>query len=116
MSLALYMDVHVQAAITFALRHRGVDVLTAQEDHRRRAPDPELLDRATDLGRVIFSRDDDFLVEGVRRQRAGEFFAGIVFANQRLVSIGRCIADLELLALASEPDEFFNRIEFLPLK
>ena len=43
MSLALYMDVHVPAAITRALRRRGVDVLTAQEDGNARLPDPALL-------------------------------------------------------------------------
>ena len=32
MSLALYMDVHVPAAITRGLRRRSVEVLTAQED------------------------------------------------------------------------------------
>ncbi|MEI7820217.1 MAG: hypothetical protein WCK55_04805 [Verrucomicrobiota bacterium] len=32
MSLALYMDGHVPAAITCGLRRRSVEVLTAQED------------------------------------------------------------------------------------
>lgn len=32
MAVALYMDVHVSAAITTQLRRRGVDVLTAAED------------------------------------------------------------------------------------
>jgi hypothetical protein len=48
-----YMDVHVPAAVTQALRLRGVDVLTAQEDNARRLLDDELLDRATALGRVL---------------------------------------------------------------
>lgn len=30
MTVALYMDVHVDRAITIGLRRRGVDVLTAQ--------------------------------------------------------------------------------------
>ena len=46
MSVALYMDVHVRRAITEALRLRGVDVLTAQEDAAARLTDPDLLDRA----------------------------------------------------------------------
>jgi len=40
MSVGLYMDEHVPRAITEGLRLRGVDVLTAQEDNRRRASDP----------------------------------------------------------------------------
>jgi hypothetical protein len=53
MSVGLYMDEHVPRAITEGLRLRGVDVLTAQEDNRRRASDSELLDRATELGRIL---------------------------------------------------------------
>ncbi len=55
MSVALYMDVHVPAAITRALVLRNVDVLTAQLDGTIELSDSDLLDRATDLGRVLFS-------------------------------------------------------------
>ncbi len=50
------MDVHVRRAVTNALRERGVDVLTARADGARELPDPALLDRATDLGRVRSAR------------------------------------------------------------
>lgn len=30
-------------------------------------------------------------------------------------TIGRCIADLELIAKLAEPEEVVNRVEFLPL-
>ena len=53
------MDVYVRRAISDGLRRGGVDVLTAQDDESTRLPDPELLDRATELGRVLFSQDDD---------------------------------------------------------
>ena len=66
------MDVHTPLAITEALRRRGVDALTAQEDETDLLEDPPLLDRATELGRVLFTQDEDFLREGPRRQRAGE--------------------------------------------
>jgi len=59
-SLGLYMDVQVPAAITRALRRRGVEVLTAQEDGAARWLDPALLDRAAVLGRIVFTRDSDY--------------------------------------------------------
>ena len=65
MSVALYMDVHVRWAITAGLRRRGVDVLTVQEDRAARFEDPALLDRATQLGRVLVSHDDDLQACGV---------------------------------------------------
>ena len=80
------------------------------------ADDPEVLDRALSLGRVTFSKDDDFLREAARRQRTGEPFAGVIYAHQLRVSIAKCIEDLELLAAASNPDEFQGHVLFLPLR
>lgn len=71
MSISLYMDVHVRRAVTEGLRLRGVDVLTAQADGADGFADPELLDRATELGRVLFTQDDDLLREAKRRQQTG---------------------------------------------
>ncbi len=51
------MDVHVRWSITDGLRRRGVDVLTAQEDGAARVDDLPLLDRVTELGRVLFAPD-----------------------------------------------------------
>jgi hypothetical protein len=80
-NLTLYMDHNVRREITDGLRRRGVDVLTAHEDGADRLSDPELLDRATTLGRVLFSRDEDLIREAIRRQQAGEFFAGVIYAQ-----------------------------------
>ena len=52
MSATLYMDVHIECAITNALRRRGVDVLTAQDDGTATLLDSDLFDRALVLGRV----------------------------------------------------------------
>jgi predicted nuclease of predicted toxin-antitoxin system len=110
------MDAHVPLAITEGLRRRNVAVLTAQEDRSNELDDPILLDRATALGRALFTRDKDFLQEGARRQRLGIPFAGIIFAAQLDVTIGQCIADLELLAKVFEPADVANRVEYLPLR
>lgn len=115
MSLKLYMDHHVPRAITIGLRMRSVDVITAQEDAASSLSDSDLLDRASKLGRVLFTQDDDLVVEAVRRQREAIHFSGVIYAHQLRTSIGRCIKDLELIASAGEPEDMANRIEFLPL-
>jgi hypothetical protein len=115
MTIALYMDVHVHRAITTGIRLRGVDVITAQEDEHRTAPDNILLDRATELGRVLFSQDEDLLAEGKLRQTQGIPFAGVIYAHQLRITIGRCVNDLELIAKVAEPEELANRVEYLPL-
>lgn len=109
------MDVHVRRAVSVALRDREVDVLTAQADGASELEDPDLLDRATALGRVLFSQDEDLLAEATRRQRSGIPFAGVVYAHQVYVTVGRCISDLEVIAKAGSPEELANRVQFLPL-
>lgn len=109
------MDEQVPRQITAGLRLRGVDVLTIQEDHRVGTPDPVLLDRATELGRVIFSRDQDFLLEANYRQVEGINFSGIIYAHQQRVSIGNFILDLELIAKAGNLEDFANSVQYLPL-
>ncbi len=94
--LLLYMDHHVPSAVTAGLRHRGVDVLTAEEDGSGALDDDPLLDRAASLGRVLFSQDKDLLTIAHRRLQTGVAFAGVVYAHQLGVSIGQAVRDLEL--------------------
>lgn len=109
------MDHHVPRAITDGLRARGVNVITALEDGSSELDDPELLDRAGELGRVLFTRDYNLLQEATKRQRSGVSFNGIIYAHQLRVFIGACIHDLEIIAQAGEPEDLRNRVEYLPL-
>jgi hypothetical protein len=109
------MDVHVPAAITRGLILRDVDVLTAQLDGTTELADSDLLNRTTELRRVLFSQDDDLLAEATRRQRGGEFFGGVIYAHQLRITIGRAIEDLEILAKVGDFNQFANRVEYLPL-
>lgn len=114
MSVPLYMDHHVKAAVSDGLRSRGVDVVTCFEDETDQAPDPLILKRATELGRVVFTQDDDFLAIADEWLESGRDFAGVIYAHQLGITIGQAIRDLELIAKVLEPDEMRNRIEFLP--
>lgn len=115
MAIALYMNQHVPRTITVGLRLRGVDVITAYEDGASEMDDPELLDRAGELERVLFTQDDDLLAEAAKRQREGTPFRGVIYAHQLRVSIGTCVHDLEIIAKAGEPEDLINRVQFLPL-
>jgi len=77
--------------------------------------DSELLDRATQLNRILVSFDDDLLSEGVSRQRASNPFSGIIYGHQLKMTIGSCVSDLELISKVAEPADLINRIEYLPL-
>jgi hypothetical protein len=115
-SLPFYFDENVQGSIAEGLRRRGIDVLCAQDDGFDQTPDALVLDRAGDLGRIIFTRDDDFLREATHRLSKGLSFATVIYAHQQRVSIGQCIEDLELFAIASNSEEAHNSVYYLPLR
>jgi hypothetical protein len=92
-----------------------VDVITAYEDGASELADSALLDRAMELGRVLFTQDNDFLTEGTYRQRNEIPFAGVIYAHQRDVPLGVCIADLEIITKAENPEDLMNNVIYLPL-
>jgi hypothetical protein len=63
----------------------------------------------------LFSQDEDLLAEAKHRQMLAVPFAGVIYAHQLKITIGRCVHDLELIAKAAEPEEMANRVEYLPL-
>lgn len=109
------MDENVRGAITRGLRRRRVDVLTARDDGRAETDDLLILRRATELDRHLYSEDEDLLVIAADCQRRGEGFSGVVYAHQRHLTIGHCIADLELVVGGSSLAEYATRVVFLPL-
>jgi hypothetical protein len=115
------MDHHVPRAIIQALRVRGIDVLTAYEDGADQTPDSEILERAAQLGRALFTQDNgflsdyDFLAIAAEYQAEGRLFSGVIYAHQTAAAIGVYIRDLEVVAQSCEPDELHNQVLFLPL-
>lgn len=115
MNSRLYFDEHVPYALAMALRRRGVDVLRALEDDSTGLSDVALLDRATELGRVIVTRDVHFLREASRRQKAGIAFAGIIFIRSTTVPLGCLADDLEFVAATCAPETLSDGVVFVPL-
>lgn len=116
MEIALYMDVHVPSAVTEGLRQLGHDVLTAQSDGSDRMTDDELLDRATALGRLLFTQDNDLLRIAAQRQAARQNFIGVLYAHQLAVGIGPLVSDIDLVLKVSSPEELAGRVIYLPLR
>jgi hypothetical protein len=114
MAIAFYMDVHVPGAITDQLRRRGIDVLTAIEDGADQLPDDAVLQRANDLGRIVFTQDIRFKALAEQWQQQNRPFAGLLFGHQLGGTIGTYVKNLELIGLASESAEWRNSIGHLP--
>jgi Domain of unknown function (DUF5615) len=115
MSVALYMDAQVHSAITEQWRRRGVDVLTAQDDDCDNLGDEELLSRSTTLGRVMFTFDVRFKARAEDWQRQGRSFAGLVWGHPMRLTIGQMVLDLELIAKATDLQDWQDIVERLPL-
>ena len=115
MSIAFYMDENVSRQITVGLRLRDIDVLTVQEDDRAGLLDPQVLARATELHRVLFSRDDDLLALAHQRQKEGVSFSGVVYSHPQALGIGDCVRELEVIAKASTLEDALNQVQYIPL-
>ncbi len=116
MPVQFYLDVHVDKAIHDQLQIRGVDVLRAQDDDAAELSDEELLERASNFGRLLFTHDTRFKALAQKWQRQGKPFAGLLFGNKLGVTIGQYVKDLELIAKASDPKDWVSVVHHLPYK
>ncbi len=115
MATAFYFDQHVPATVARGLRLRGVDLITAFEDGNAALDDESLQERSTSLRRTLVTQDEDFLAIASAWLAEVREFAGIVYAHQLRIGIGRFISDLELIAKTCEPPQMQNHVEHLPL-
>jgi hypothetical protein len=93
-----------------------VDIVTAFNDGASQLDDGEVLERARALGRVIFTHDVRLKQTAEQWQQEGRRFAGVLFGMVLQGNIGRFVSDLERLAKGSEPAEWANTIEYVPIR
>ena len=103
-----YLDEHVGSVVRRALRQRGIDVETVAEAGLLGATDDAHLGHALSSGRVVVSRDSDFLV----LHAEGRPHAGIAYASQR-ASARRLLDGLLLIHAALDAEEMAGAVEFL---
>jgi len=106
--IRFHLNEHVDPAIAAALQRAGIEVTTTIQAGLRTQNDEAHLRFARAEGRVIVTRDQDFL----RFAGATLDHAGIVFytANQ---SIREIIEGLILVYEVMLPDEMVGRVEYL---
>ena len=107
-TIKFYLDEHVPNAVARGLRARGIDVLTVVEAGMLGATDEEHLAHAKSEGRVIFSRDKDFLRLGTTIPD----HAGVIYADMQ-TPIGAVINGLMLIHGVMAPAEMVGRVEYL---
>jgi hypothetical protein len=115
--LRLLADENFNGRILRALRRQipDLDVVRAQDSPLSGADDPTLLQFAADENRILLTHDIETLVGYAwERVRSGLAMPGVIVALTDR-PIGQVIEDLEVLLLASRPEELEAQIHFLPL-
>jgi predicted nuclease of predicted toxin-antitoxin system len=110
------MDVHVPIAVTDGLRRRGIDVLTSQEDGSTEHDHLLLLKRASQLRRVLFPQDNDFIEIESLLQESNKKFIGLVYVHQLSLGIGEMIKELRSISDCADYEKIANRVIYLPLR
>jgi predicted nuclease of predicted toxin-antitoxin system len=116
-AIKYFLDEHIDPAVAGYLRAHAIEVLTARDAGRanRNISDAEQLGFATAQGRVLVSRDADFLKPREVPQLLSGMFAGIV-ALRRTVSVGeqarylRYIAETETMETIAGQIRYFQHI------
>jgi hypothetical protein len=115
--LRLLADENFNGRILRALQRQvpDLDVVRMQDTSLSGTDDPTLLQFAATEGRVVLTHDVETLVGYAwERVRSGMAMPGVIVALTDR-PIGQVIDDLEILLLASRPEELEAQIRFLPL-
>jgi hypothetical protein len=95
LALHLYADACVDGRVVAGLRRRGIDLFTAGDAGLLGTPDECHLEKARSLGRVMLSRDQDFLLLAHRYATEGVPFPGLIFIQPKS-TIGEVIRAVAL--------------------
>jgi predicted nuclease of predicted toxin-antitoxin system len=107
--MRFHLDEHVDPAIAYGLRLRGVDVTTTNGAKLLSAPDESHLEFARQEGRIIFTNDSDFL----RFASSHIEHAGIAYCARNSRSIGYIVRHLCLMHDCLEAQEMRGKVEYL---
>jgi hypothetical protein len=107
-------DLH-QMIITALVRcQSGVDFQTATAAGLAGLLDPQVLERAATEGRVLVSHDQSTMPQHFAAFIQNQPSAGLLIIPQHL-SYAVVVEELLLIWVASEAEEWINRIAYLPL-
>jgi uncharacterized protein with PIN domain len=107
--ICFHLDENVTSIVATSLRTRGIDVTTTSEAGLLAASDEEQLAHALHAGRILVTRDHDFLVIASR----GTQHAGIIYWPPSHERLGDVIKMLTLLWRIETTESMAGRIEFL---
>jgi hypothetical protein len=108
-AIRLYLDENVQVAVAAQLKRKGIEVVTVRDLGFLGDSDENHLRRATEMGYVLCTHDDDYLIMAAD----GVEHAGIVFGIAQKHTIGDWVKSLELIHGVYTDDDMLNHVEYL---
>jgi hypothetical protein len=115
--IRLLADEHIDAAVVAGLfrRRPEIEFLRVQSIGLRSPSDDAILDWAAEHGFVLVTHDRRTIPRLVGRRLAEKRpVVGVLVASSDM-TIGELIDELEIIATASEPEEWMGRLDFLPM-
>ncbi len=115
MQIRLYLDEDaMDGNLVFALRVRGVDVVTALDSGLIRMPDVRHLEYASSHGQTLYSFNvGDYMALHTAYVAAGQTHAGLILSQQQRYSVGEQMRRLVRLVQMKSAEGMRNRVEFL---
>jgi hypothetical protein len=95
-------------------REPAIDFQTADEARLRGRPDPEVLARAAQEGRILVSHDHHTMPVHFATFVTTQPSPGVFLLSQD-VSIRTAVEELVVIWAASEAEEWVNTLQYLPL-
>ena len=111
-------DENFDGSLLKELRKRfpHLDIVRVQDTELYQAPDPAVLQWAAQEERIILTHDVQTLVgDAYARVEQGLSMSGVILVPETL-AIGKALDDLEVAIGAGRPDDFKDRVTFIPLR
>ena len=118
MPLRFLADASLRGVYVRALRRAfpDLDLLTATEAGLREAPDPAILERAAEEGRIMLSQDYATMPDfALARVAAGQPMPGLLQVPMH-TAVAPVLDDLRLILAVSTPEDWRDRVVYLPLR
>ncbi|MBM3832499.1 MAG: hypothetical protein FJ403_04345 [Verrucomicrobia bacterium] len=113
----ILFDENIDRRIIGGLRRRisGLDSLTVQEAGLRRRLDVEILAFAASEERVVITHDVNTLIKDAKERISAELPTLGVFIVPAQMPIGAAIEELHFALAASNPEDFYGTLTYVPL-
>ena len=107
--LRFYIDENVQIEVAPQLVQHGIEAVSAKSLEKLGDTDANHLRRATEMGCVLCTHDQDFL----RKSAEGVQHAGIVFAEQYKSTIGGWVRELQTIHSEMTAEAMKMQVKFI---